>query len=143
MKNASESISGNSWRCLASLVCVAAVVGAVAGVSGCSKKVETRTVMQVKRDYANKLVGGMEFGESGRIKAASFDDRTLILQTVTIDSDEQVMTARSAEIIVDPSTDTLRLRLHDVTGASTEGEGIAEMKELTTSPIKLGFDAVP
>ena len=116
---------------------------AALSLGGCSKKTEKITVMQVKRDYAQKLVDGMEFGESGRIKAASFDERTFILQTVTIDSDEQVMTAKSAEMIVDPATDTLRLRLHDVAGASTEGEGIAELKEMTTSAIKLGFDAIP
>jgi len=122
---------------------VALLAGSVLLISGCSKKAEKITVMQVKRDYAQKLVKGMEFGDSGKIKAASFDDRTLILQTVTIDSDQQVITAKSAEIIVDAATDTLRLRLHDVAGASTETEGVSEMKEMTTNPIKLGFDAIP
>lgn len=114
-----------------------------AALVGCSKKPERRTVMEIKRDYAQRLVEGMTFADSGRIKAASFDDRTFTLRTLTIDTDTQVMTAKSAEIIVDPSTDTLRLRLHDVTGASTETPGIAESGEMTTSEIKLGFDAVP
>lgn len=112
-------------------------------LAGCAKEPEQRTVMQVKRDYARRLVEGMDFGDSGRIKAKSFDDRTLTLHSLTIDTDTQLLTAQRAEILVDPSTDTLRLRLHDVAGASTEAAGVSEMSEMTTSPITLGFDAVP
>lgn len=119
-----------------------ALLGA-GSIAGCSKKPETRTVMQIKRDYAAKLIEGMTFGESGKIKAASFDDRTLVLKTLTIDSDTQLMTAERAEMIVDPGADTLRLRLYGVVGAGTESPGIAERAEITTQPIELGFDAVP
>lgn len=111
--------------------------------TGCSKEPDRRTVVEIKRDYAQRLVQGIDFADSGRIRAASFDDRTFTLYTLTIDTDTQVMTARRAEIIVDVSTDTLRLRLYEVAGASTEAPGIVEMSETTTSEIKLDFDAVP
>lgn len=131
---------------------VAAIGAAVGGLGGCSEKPVQKTVIEIKRDYAARLVAGMEFGESGRIKASSFDDRTYILHRVTIDSDTSLASAERAEILVDVDNDTLRLRLFNVVGADAgddtadggggSGGGIGETAEITTEPMKLGVDAI-
>lgn len=139
---------------------VMALCAAACAITGCSKKQpEQRTVLEIKRDYAQKFVEGMAYGGSGRIKAASFDDRTFVLRRVTIDGEAQIISADRAEIIVDVTSDTIRLRLFDVIGADTgdprtddgsagapggdDGGVIGEAAVVTTAPIKLSFDAVP
>ncbi len=130
--------------------CVMAVASfaAAAAVGGCSKKPVQKTVIEIKREYAARLVEGMEFGASGRLKASSFDDRTYILHRVTIDSDTSLASAERAEILVDVEADTLRLRLFNVVGAdagddAADGGGrIGETAEVTTEPMQLGVDAI-
>lgn len=134
----------------ACVMAMAAIGAAVGGVGACSKKPVQKTVIEIKREYAARLVEGMEFGESGRLKASSFDDRTYILHRVTIDSDTSLASAERAEILVDVEADTLRLRLFNVVGTDAGddaadgggGGGIGETAEVTTEPMKLGVDAI-
>jgi hypothetical protein len=112
-------------------------------LGGCDRAVETRTVEEVRLEFAQRIVDGVEFGLSGFIQAESFDETTLTLRHVRIDGGpDQIVAADAAEIIVDPAADTVSLRLVDVVGASVAGGGIGEADVKTAGPVKLRYNVI-
>lgn len=112
---------------------------------GCSE--ETRTVSEVKRAFAMRAAEGeVEIGTSGRLAAAEVDRATLDLLDVRFDiggarEQELMMHAERAEIIIDPDNDTMLIRFHNVTAATTEG-GLTQEPVLVTEPWPLSVNVV-
>lgn len=114
--------------------------------AGCSE--ETRTVSEVKRAFAMRAAQGeVEIGSSGRLAAGEVDRKTLDLLDVRFDiggarEQELLMHAERAEIIVDPEKDTMLIRFHNVTAATTEG-GLTQEPVLVTESWPLSVNVVP
>ena len=114
---------------------------------GCERSAPV-SVWEAKRIYAERIVAGADVGTAWTIKAASFDARQGVLLDVTIDDGHgRYYAAERAQLIIDPATDTLTLRLAEVTKAIAEGEGpgsgyIETGDELVSEAIKLPFDVV-
>ena len=116
---------------------------ACCALAGCGGA-ESRTAEEVKRDFAERLVEGMAFGLEGDVKAAGFDPVTYRLAEVRIDNGpDRIYHAEYAEIVVDPITDTVALRLRAVVGADAENGGLVEKRDILTTPVKAGFDITP
>ena len=113
---------------------------------GCSE--ETRTISEVKRAFAMRAAEGeVEIGTSGRLAAGNVDRSTLDLLDVRFDiggsrEQELLMHAERAEIIIDPSNDTMLIRFHNVTAATTEG-GLTQEPVLVTEAWPLRVNVVP
>ncbi len=121
---------------------IAILGAAVMGMTGC-ERVETRTVDEVKTEYATRFVQGLQFGNAGRIKAESFDPESFILSDVQVDDGpDRLYHAELAEMHVSPEADTLVLEFIGVTGADTT-HGLTETDVATTAPVALPFDVVP
>jgi hypothetical protein len=114
--------------------------------SGCSDA-PPQSVTEVKRSFAMRaLAGEVEVGSSGRLAAGDVDRATFELLDVRFDiggarEQELLMHAERAEIIVDPEADTMKIRFHNVTSATTDG-GITEEPVLVTEAWKLNVNAV-
>lgn len=116
---------------------------APAVLGGCGER-ETRTVDEVKADYAARFVRGIDFGLAGRIKAASFDPKTYVLSDVRIDgSPDQIYHADFAEMHVSAQDDTMVLEFITIVGADAAQGGLTETPMTSTAPIHLPFDVVP
>jgi hypothetical protein len=97
-----------------------------------------------QRRYAERFRTGVELAPTGRVWARSYDRDTLRLADVRVDAGaEHMLHADFADILVDPASDTIRLRLAGVISADTESESLRELAELTTEAIPLGVDVVP
>lgn len=126
----------------------AAIAGfgaAMVFAAGCSE--ETRTVSEVKRAFAMRAAEGeVEIGTSGRMAAGEVDRSTLDLLDVRFDiggarEQELLMHAERAEIIIDPDKDTMLIRFHNVTAATTEG-GLTQEPVLVTEAWPLSVNVV-
>ena len=122
----------------------ALVLGAIVlALPGCEER-ETRSVDEVKADYASKFVQGIDFGLAGRIKAGSFDPKTYVLSDVQIDdSPERIYHADFAEMHVSPADDTIVLEFVSIVGADAGQGGISQAPMVSTPPVRLAFDVVP
>lgn len=132
------------WTLL--VLCAACLLPALLGVPGCSE--ETHTVDSIKRAFAMRAINGeVEIGTSGRLAAGDVDRSTLELLDVRFDiggSREQdlLMHAERAEIIIDTSRNTMLIRFHNVTAATTDG-GLTQEPVMVTNPWPLSVKAVP
>ena len=121
----------------------AAALLATALLAGCNEQ-ETKTVDEVKAEYALRFVEGIDFGLAGRIKAESFDPKTHVLSDVQIDdSPDRIYHADFAEMHVSPDQDTIVLEFISITGADAARGGITQTPVTSTPPIHLPFDVVP
>lgn len=103
----------------------------------------SRSVESVKAEYAQRFVDGLEFGQSGRIKAGSFDPKTFILSDVSVDDGpDRLYHADYAEMHVSADADTLVLEFIGITGADP-AHGLTETPVATTAPVQLPFDVTP
>ena len=110
---------------------------------GSCGEAETRTVSSVKAEYAQRFVDGLEFGQAGRIKAASFNPESFVLADVQVDDGpDRLYHADLAEMHVSPDADTLVLEFIGITGADPE-HGLTDSPMATTLPVRLPFDVVP
>lgn len=124
-------------------IALALSLGAILALPGCNER-ETKSVEQVKADYAAHFVEGIDFGLAGRIQAESFDPGTYVLSDVRIDaSPDQIYHADFAEMHVSPADDTLVLEFISIVGADATQGGITQTPMTTTPPIHLPFDVVP
>ncbi len=119
-------------------------------LGGCDTE-PPKSVWETKVAYADSIVRGYEVGTKWTISATGFDERTGVLVEVRLDDGYgRYFVAERAEILVDPSSDTVALRLVEVLEASSpiEGDGkefgvLREHAELTTAPVRMPFDVVP
>ena len=119
-------------------------------MSGCDTE-PPKSVWETKVAYADSIVRGFEVGTKWTIAAARFDDRTGVLMDVQLDDGYgRYFVAERAEILVDPASDSVALRLVEVleasspyTGDSKEYGLLTEHDEITTSPVRMPFDIVP
>jgi len=112
---------------------------------GCSQ--EQQTVTEIKRAFARRAIAGeVEIGSSGRLAAGDIDRTSLELLDVRFDiggrdSDDLLMHAERAEIVVNTTDDTMLIRFHNVTAAATDG-GLTEQPVVVTSAWPLRVDAI-
>ena len=127
------------------MLCLAASIFVVPNLTGCSR--EQETVTELKRDFARRAMAGeVEVGSSGRLAAGDVDRSSLELLDVRFDiggsdSEELLMHAERAEIVINTDDDTMLIRFHNVTAAATEG-GLTEQPVMTTAAWPLPVDAI-
>lgn len=107
---------------------------AVAFLGGCGQR--ARTVEEVKRDYALKILEGFSVGYYD-IRAERADPNTYVLYDLSLQSGEAIVHADSAHIIVDAKNNTIALKLIGVTGADARSGALIEMDDLRTGAVKL------
>ena len=127
------------------MLCLAASILVIPNLTGCSR--EQATVTELKRDFARRAMAGeVEVGSSGRLAAGDVDRSSLELLDVRFDiggsdSEELMMHAERAEIVINTDDDTMLIRFHNVTAAATEG-GLTEQPVMTTAAWPLPVDAI-
>ncbi len=108
-------------------------------LSGCGKP--QKSALEVKKDYVSRFVEGFEFGESGMMKAASFDPETLdLIDLAVTDNAGNMFNVKRAEVMVDAAADTVSLRLNGITGASTASGELWSESQLIIPPEKVDYD---
>lgn len=118
-----------------------AVVVAACGLAACGER-ESKSVLEVRRHYAGAFREGVDVGLSGHIIARAVDPDTLDLIDLHIDEGmDRLIHADRAEILVDPASNTMRLRLHGVTNADVSVGLIVDEGVITTDAVKLGYEA--
>ncbi len=101
-------------------------VGLGCGLVGCESR-EQRTVGQVQREFAEAAVNGGAEAALGTLRAVSYEEIGYRLRDVTVEfGDAFVMHAESADILVEPATDTMRIKFNGVLWAAVEREGEEE-----------------
>lgn len=126
------------------------VLACAALLCGCEGR-ESLTVWETKVRFADSILRGSEVGLSWTITADSFDDAEGVLVGVRLDdNDGRYYFAERGHILVDPATDSVRLRLEDVTAAIAEEDGsdnlaagVHSSEEIVTEPVKMPFDVTP
>ena len=111
-------------------------------LAGCSGGDDPRAASQVRQQYTELLLDGIPFATSGYARAAGYSPRTGELNDVSIDFGGRLMTARRAIVLVDSVSDTVSLRLFDVTSADPEAGGLEQRAEMILGPVHLGVDVV-
>lgn len=112
---------------------------------GCSQ--EQQTVTEIKRAFAMRAMAGeVEVGSSGRMAAGDVNRSNFELLDVRFDiggsdSQELLMHAERAEIVINVKDDTMLIRFHNVTAATTDG-GLTEQPVMVTSAWPLRVDAI-
>lgn len=131
-----RTLSGRTRRSaiLAGLLLTAGLL-----LPACSR--ETKTVREVKEDFAIAMLDGFSEGFLD-IKAQSYDKETLELIDVSLYDGQRMMHADRAEIVVDPDTNTAMIRLIGVVGVNTEGGTLIEMPGFVTDKIRLPYKVV-
>ena len=121
----------------------ATVLAGGVALTGCDRG-ETKSAIEVKRYYAQKIGDGIDFGLAGHLTASSYDPTTFDLIDVRLDeSAERILHARRGEIIVNAQRDTVMISLHDVVVADMESGSMFEIAGVSTDEMPLGFDVVP
>jgi len=116
------------------------VFGVFAAVcAGCLQGCEQRrpmTVEELKLEYAAMILKGASQGFTV-IKAGSYDPETLDLLDVRIEDGTRIVHAKRAEILVDPESESISLRLIDIVGTHTKDGELISLPGLTTERIRL------
>lgn len=123
------------------LIAIASLVPLV----GCDQiGTETRTAYQLKKDYVDAFMRGIEFGLTGYVKAEDWNSRSLDLIGLTLETNDGLLLhAERAEIVINVHRDTLALNLFDVTSADPISGELTTRSSVITPEIELGVDAVP
>lgn len=83
-----------------------------------------------------KLLDGFSIGYYD-VRAERADPNTLILSNLTIERNDTLIHADEAEIIVDPKSKSISLRLQGVVGASAESGGVISLDELKSGSFRI------
>lgn len=119
-------------------------------LASCGKG-EQLTVWQTKKRFADAILRGAEVGVAWTMHADTFDETEGVLLAVRLDDGYgRYYFAERAYIVVDPSKDTVRFRLENVTGAAAEDEdkpgnpsGLYRAAQILTEPVSVPYDITP
>ncbi|MEM8835828.1 MAG: hypothetical protein AAGD00_08410 [Planctomycetota bacterium] len=125
--------------------CAFIAIALLVPLVGCDRiGTEQRTAYQLKKDYVDSFMRGIEFGLNGYVKAQDWDSRSLDLIGLTLETNEgMLLRAERAEIVINVHRDTLALNLFEVTSADPVSGELTTRSSVITPEITLGVDAIP
>lgn len=121
-----QKVRALRWRLAVVLVGVA--------LAGCGSK--AKTVEEVRREYALKLLEGFSIGYYD-IRASRADPNTDTLYDLTLQDGDTLIHADEARIVVDAKTRSVSLELKGVVGADAKTGRVMKLDDLNSGAVKL------